>query len=144
MIRTLIYVFKSNTPVINLILGSRKLSFLLFLNAEIFQAKLSGFFNLSTKYNSYCKNVHRKNIRDVLLAYVLPPIHQLLFQKFCPIQKQQPKNKQNKTKRNTCRYLSKTTFPAYLIFYKFIIFQTLIIFLEPKIKLITGIFDLKK
>ena len=33
---------------------------------------------------------------------------------------------------------------VYLIFYKLIFFKTLNIFLEPTIKLITGIFDLQK
>ena len=33
---------------------------------------------------------------------------------------------------------------VYLIFYKLIFFETLIIFLEPAIKLIAGIFDLQK
>ena len=38
----------------------------------------------------------------------------------------------------------KTTLAVYLIFYKLIYFESLIIFLEPTIKLITGIFDLQK
>ena len=38
----------------------------------------------------------------------------------------------------------KTTLVVYLTFYKRISFETLIIFLEPTIKLITGIFDLQK
>ena len=33
---------------------------------------------------------------------------------------------------------------VYLIFYKLTFFETLIIFLEPTVKLITGIFDLQK
>ena len=37
----------------------------------------------------------------------------------------------------------KTTLIVYLIFYKLILFETLIIFIEPTIKLITGIFDLQ-
>ena len=48
-----------------------------------------------------------------------------------------------KTLRN-CRYLVKMTLVVYLIFYKLIFFETLIIFLELTIKLITGIFDLLK
>ena len=43
-----------------------------------------------------------------------------------------------------CRYLVKTTLIADLIFYKLKFFESLIIFLEPTIKLITGIFDLQK
>ena len=35
----------------------------------------------------------------------------------------------------------KTTLAVYLIFYKLIFFESLIIFIEPTIKLITGIFD---
>ena len=38
----------------------------------------------------------------------------------------------------------KTTLAVYLIFYKHIFFDSLIIFLEPTIKLITWIFDLQK
>ena len=38
----------------------------------------------------------------------------------------------------------KKALPVGLIFYKFKIFERLIIFLEPTIKLITGIFDLQK
>ena len=41
-------------------------------------------------------------------------------------------------------YLVKTTLAVYLIFSKLIFFETLIMFLEPTIKLITGIFDLQK
>ena len=37
----------------------------------------------------------------------------------------------------------KTTVAVYLIFYKLIFFESLIMFLEPTIKLITGIFDLQ-
>ena len=48
-----------------------------------------------------------------------------------------------KTLRN-CRYLVKMTLVVYLIFYKLIFFETLIIFLELTIKLITRIFDLLK
>ena len=36
------------------------------------------------------------------------------------------------------------TLAVYLIPYKLIFFESLIIFLEPTIKLITGIFDLQK
>ena len=43
-----------------------------------------------------------------------------------------------------CQYLVKATLVVYLIFYKLIFFETLIIFLEPKIKLIKGIIDLQK
>ena len=42
------------------------------------------------------------------------------------------------------RNLVKTTLAVYLIFYKLIIFETLIMFLESTIELITGIFDLQK
>ena len=38
----------------------------------------------------------------------------------------------------------KATFAVYLIFYKLIFFESLIIFLEPTIKLITRMFDLQK
>ena len=38
----------------------------------------------------------------------------------------------------------KMTLAVYLIIYKLIIFESLIIFLEPAMKLITGIFDLQK
>ena len=43
-----------------------------------------------------------------------------------------------------CRYLVKTTLAVNLIFCKLIFFETLIIFVELTIKLITGIFDLQK
>ena len=38
----------------------------------------------------------------------------------------------------------KTTIAVYLIFYKLIVFENLIMFLEPASKLITEIFDLQK
>ena len=41
-------------------------------------------------------------------------------------------------------YLVKTALTIYLTFYKRIFAETLIIFLETTIKLITGIFDLQK
>ena len=41
-----------------------------------------------------------------------------------------------------CRFLMKTTLAIYQIFYKLTFYETLVIFLEPTIKLITGIFDL--
>ena len=63
------------------------------------------------------------------------PIHPLHFRKFYLIQKQ-------KTLRK-CRYLVKTTFAVYLIFYKLIFFETLVIFIDSTIKLITEIFDLQ-
>ena len=51
-----------------------------------------------------------------------------------------PHSKTMKNAKNlkTCRYLVKTTIAAYLIFYKLIFFESLIIFLEPTMKLITG------
>ena len=70
---------------------------------------------------------------DVILHYISLPIDPLHFPIFCPIQKQ-------KTLIN-CRYLVKTTLAVYLIFCKLMFFETLIIFLESTIKLITGIFD---
>ena len=39
-----------------------------------------------------------------------------------------------------CRYLVKTTLAVYPIFYKLIFFETLIMFLESTIKVITEIF----
>ena len=41
-------------------------------------------------------------------------------------------------------YLVKTTLVIYLIFYQLIFSESLILFLEPTIKLITEIFDLQK
>ena len=67
------------------------------------------------------------------MHYISLPIYPLHFQKFRPTQKQQ------KMLRN-CRYLMKTTVIVYLFFYKLTFCETLIIFLEPTIKLITGIF----
>ena len=72
-----------------------------------------------------------------MLHYISLPIYPLHFPKFRPIQKHL------KTLKN-CRYLVKTTLAVDLIFYKHIFFETLIIFLESTIKLITGIFDLQK
>ena len=43
-----------------------------------------------------------------------------------------------------CRYVMKTTLAVYLIYYKLIFLKILITFLEPTIKLITGMFNLKK
>ena len=74
---------------------------------------------------------------DVILNYISLSIYPLHFSKFCPIQKQQ------KTLRN-CRYLVKTTLAVNQIIYKRIFFETLVIFLESTIKLITGIFDFQK
>ena len=54
-----------------------------------------------------------------------------------------PHSKTIKNAKN-CRYLAKTTLAIYLIFYKLIFFETLIIFLESSIKSITGIFDFQK
>ena len=42
---------------------------------------------------------------------------------------------------SSSRYLVKTTLVTYLIFYKLVFFETLTIFLEATIKLITEIFD---
>ena len=44
----------------------------------------------------------------------------------------------------SCRYLDKTTLVVYLIFYKLIFFETLILFPESLITLITGAFALEK
>ena len=55
----------------------------------------------------------------------------------CPIQKQ------GKTLRNY-PYLAKTTLVVNPIFYKLILFESLIKFPEPAIELITGIFDFQK
>ena len=41
-------------------------------------------------------------------------------------------------------YFVKKTLTVYLIFYKLVFFESLIIFLEPKVKLITRIFDFQK
>ena len=49
-----------------------------------------------------------------------------------------------KKKLRNCQYLVKTTFAVYLVFYKLIFFESLIIFLKPTLKLITRIFDLQK
>ena len=74
---------------------------------------------------------------DVVLHYISIPICPLLFPKFWPIQK-------NKKTLKNCRYLVKTALAVYLFFYKRIFFETLVIFLESTIKLITRIFDLQK
>ena len=54
-----------------------------------------------------------------------------------------PYSKTTKTLRN-CLYLVKTTLFVDLIFHKLIFFESLIIFPEPTIKLITRIFDLQR
>ena len=70
------------------------------------------------------------------MIYISLPIYPLCFSKFCAIQKQ-------KALRN-CRYLVIATLVVYLIFYKLIFFETLTIFLESTIELITGIFDFQR
>ena len=54
-----------------------------------------------------------------------------------------PIQKQQKTLRNSW-HLVKTTLAVYLIFYKLVFFETLIIFRDTTIKLITGIFYFQK
>ena len=71
------------------------------------------------------------------MHYISLPIYRLAFPNICPIQKQ----KKNAKKLSL---LVKTTLAVYLIFDKLIFFETLTIFLETAIKLITGIFDLQK
>ena len=73
---------------------------------------------------------------NVIFHYISLPIYPLHFPKFCLIQK--------KKKLRNCQYLVKTTFAVYLVFYKLIFFESLIIFLKPTLKLITRIFDLQK
>ena len=96
-----------------------------------------GFSKIVCKIQQLVRKRSQKIHYDVILHYISLPICPLHFSKFCPIQKQW------KTLRN-CRYLVKTTLAIYLIFYKLIFFETLIIFLESAIKLIKGIFDLQK
>ena len=62
---------------------------------------------------------------------------------FTALSKILPYSKTVKTLRS-CRYLDKTTLVVYLIFYKLIFFETLILFPESLITLITGAFALKK
>ena len=99
-----------------------------------FCLKMLVFWHLLPKYSSQHGNLLRKVIRTKFCISL--PIYPLHFPKFCPIPKQ-------KTLRN-CRCLVKTNPTIYLIFYKLVFFETLIIFLEPTIKSITGIFDMKK
>ena len=54
-----------------------------------------------------------------------------------------PIQKQQKTLGNSW-HLVKATLAVYLIFYKLVFFETLIIFREATIKLITGIFYFQK
>ena len=61
----------------------------------------------------------------------------------CTFQNSAPFKNNKKTLKN-CRYWVKTTLAVYLTFYKLIFSETFIIFLEPTIKLNTGIFDLQK
>ena len=65
------------------------------------------------------------------------------FYSFTALSKILPYSKTVKTLRS-CRYLDKTTLVVYLIFYKLIFFETLILFPESLITLITGAFALKK
>ena len=69
---------------------------------------------------------------DVILHYISLPIYPLPFPKILL---------RSKTIKNAKKCLFRA---VYLIFYKLIFFESLIIFLEPAIKLITGIFDLQK
>ena len=97
-----------------------------------FQAKLLVFWNLLVKYNSYNRNVHRKIIR----TYLCVTYHFLFI--YCTFQNSAP-IKNNKKRSEIVSIWWKCA--IYLIFYKLIFFGSLIIFLEPTIKLITGIFD---
>ena len=51
---------------------------------------------------------------------------------------------QKRSKKNYIRYLVKMILAVYLIFYKLIFFESLIIFPEATTKSVTGIFDLQK
>ena len=99
--------------------------------------EIFGFLKIVDEMQQLVRKRSQKINYDVLLDYISLPIYPLHFPKLCPIQKQL------ETLRN-CRYLVKTTLLVYLFFYKLIFFETLIIFLESTIKLITGIFDFQK
>ena len=73
----------------------------------------------------------------MIVYNILLPIYQLHFQKFYPIQKQQELLK-------TYMYLVKATLVVYLIFYKFVVFETSIKFLELTSKLNTRMFFFQK
>ena len=101
-----------------------------------FWLRLSIFLKTVGEIQQLVRKRSLKIYYDVILHYISLPICPLHFPKFCPIQKQ-------KTLRS-CWYLVKTNLIVYLIIYKFIFFETLIIFLESTIKLIKGIFDFQK
>ena len=71
----------------------------------------------------------------MIVHHILLPFNKSHFRKFHPIQKQEKTLK-------TFRYLVKTTLVVYLTFHKLIFLRNLIVFLEPTIKLISGMFDL--
>ena len=102
-----------------------------------FSGKIVGLLKYVGEIQQLVRKHAQKNNHNVIFHYILLPIYPLDFTKFCPIQKKQ------KTLRN-CRYLVKATLVLYLIFKKLILFETLIIFLEPTLKFITRIFDMQK
>ena len=95
------------------------------------------FFENCRRNTTVSKKTFTEFNYDVVLHYSSLPIYPLYLPKFCPIQKQLEILK-------NCQYLAKTTLGVCLIFYKLIFFETLIVFLESTIKLITRIFDFQK
>ena len=99
--------------------------------------KIVGFLKILGEIQQLVWKRPQKIYYEVILHYISLSIYPLHFPEFWLIQKQ------SKTLKN-CQYLVKTTLAVYLLFYKLIVFESLIIFVEPAIKLIAGIFDLQK
>ena len=106
------------------------------LKKPTISGKIDGFLKIADEIQQLVW-IRSQNINyDVILNYISLRVYPLHFPKFCPVQKQL------KTLRN-CQYLVKTTLAIYLIFYKLNVFESLIIFLESTIKLITEIIDFR-
>ena len=99
--------------------------------------RIFGFLKFVGEMQEPLPKRSQKSHKEVILHYISLPIYPLLFRKFCLIQKQQ------KSLRNY-RFLVKTNLAVNLVAHKLLFSETLINFLEPTIKLITGIFDLQK
>ena len=103
-----------------------------YITAHIYTVVACKFF--SKMQPLVCKHLQKNNEgMTVHYIYILLPVYQLHFQKFCLIQNQWKRLK-------TYLYLVKTTLKVCLIFH----IEASIIFLGPTIKLNTKMFDFHK
>ena len=103
----------------------------------LISGKVVGFL----KFIGEIKQLERKRSQKNKFYVILNTFHFQFIN--CIFQSSSPFKNNKKTPRH-CRDLVKITLTVYLILYKLIFFETLIIFLEPRIKLITEMFDLQK